>query len=90
MSLKTITDAARERANSSKANRIRIVALCQCCGASGPRNERRLADGWTWEAAGPREWPVCPVHTQAFARQRRIEALTQRDAPKVYGQMAGD
>ena len=90
MSLKTITDAARARANSSKANRIRIVAYCQCCGASGSMNGKQLATGWTWEQAGPREWPVCPVHTQAFARQRRIEALTLRDAPKVYGQMAGN
>ena len=85
-----ITSAARARAHSSKALRIRVVAYCQCCGASGNINGKQLGDGWTWEAAGPREWPVCPVHTQAFARQRRIEALTQRDAPKVYGQMAGD
>ena len=85
-----ISDAARARAYSAKALRIRVTALCQCCGASGPRNEQQLGDGWTWEQAGPREWPVCPVHTQAFARQRRVEALTLRDTPGVYGQMAGD
>lgn len=85
-----ISSAARARANSSKAERIRVTAFCQCCGASGSLNGKQLADGWTWEQAGPREWPVCPAHTQAFARQRRIEALTLRDVPKIYGHMAGD
>ena len=76
MSLKTITDAARARANSAKVQRRRVVAVCMVCGAGGPVVERRLAKGWSWHPTGPRELAVCPRHTQAIERQRRIEALT--------------
>ena len=84
-----ISDAARARAYSAKAHMRQMAAICMVCGASGPVAGQKLREGWSWHPTGPGESAVCPRHTLALDRQRRIEALTLRDAPKVYGQMAG-